>query len=286
MQSNRQGRHRCAAWVWVWMWVAAALVACSEAPDTPGTEPAPGVPLRQRDSGYHGDVRAWSTFLGCWGDAVKAQPASSAPRLSILSRNTVLSADPAPSEAELRDGLQALEARLGVALPRSYKDFVLAYRPPPYRPHQGPGGVVLRVGMYAPSQVGRLSDLEPQLVSIFESRFISRDADDATYYHYGIDQDDAALRTSYRAEAIVVGSHGLESHDLIVLHPQERTSDGEMEAAMVMHSGEFRAPSFAELMRQLGHMEATQQQRVPPYAQAALAHGCGAALTPQPAWWE
>lgn len=267
--------------------LAACTEASSDKPPAGGAEMrAPEPVLSRRDSGYRGDVRQWSDFLSCWGDKVAARKTPGpSPSLSLLSRYTVLAKDPAPSEAEVREGIRDLEARLGVALPRSYRDFLLAYRPPPYRPHLGSGGVVLRVGVYAPAQVGRLGDLDPQLVAIFSTPLIGRDASDADYYRYGVDQDDAAIRSSHRENAIVVASHGLNSQDLVVLYPQERTADGEMEAAMLLHAGEFRAPSFAELMRQLAHMESTQQRQVPPYAQAQLAADCAGRLAPHAAWW-
>ena len=248
------------------------------------------VSLRHLDSGYDADVQRWQAFLSCWGGKLESIKLSkpdvgSAPLLSVLSKYTVLADSTLPTEKEVVTAIQAVEMRLGLSMPRSYKDFLLAYRPPTYRPHEGPGGSVLRVGVYAPHQVGRLADLEPELVDIFRSPMISRDVADAQYYRYGIDQDEAAIRTSYREDAIVVGSHGLERHDLLVLYPRERSADGEMEAAMLLHAGEFRAPSFAELMRQLSYMETAQPGRVPPYAQTDIQGGCADHLNSRSPWW-
>jgi hypothetical protein len=275
----------------VWLALACCLAGCPKpsGTDNASTMNAP-VALRQLQSGYDADAQRWASFISCWGEKLKSHRqaqagAASEPFLAVLSKFTVLSNDPSPSEQELASAIQALEGKLGLAMPRSYKDFLLAYRPPAYRPHVGPGGAVLRVGIYAPHQVGRLPELEPDLAKLFAGPAMSRDTGDAQYYRYGIDQDDAAIRTSYRADAIVVGSHGLESHDLLVLYPRERSADGEMEAAMLMHSGEFRAPSFAELMRQLSYMETERLARVPPYAQSALAGSCADHLKPRNPWW-
>ncbi len=256
--------------------------------------------LSGKRSGYDGNVSRWQAFLACWGAglqrsfdaastaepgfvALSAEPGFVA--LSVLSKYTVLRAAPQPDGAAMQLQLQALEARLQLRLPPSYRDFVMAYLPPDYQPHRTATGEELRVGLYAPNQVGTLQSLAPELVALFEQPALAYDAPDSDYFRYGTDQDDVAIRTSYRAASIVVGSHGPAAYDLIVLRPQVLTADAEMEAAMIMHSGEFRAPSFAELMRQLAHMELKGSASVPPYAQSELAGGCGDHLKPQSPWW-
>jgi hypothetical protein len=62
--------------------------------------------------------------------------------------------------------------------------------------------------------------------------------------------------------------------------------DGEMEAALHYHAGEFRAPSFAELMRQLSIMEISTVDHVPPYPQEILKGTCADKLPIADAWWE
>ncbi len=241
-------------------------------------------------SGYAGDVSKWQSFLDCWRTALAARPTqkSTLPdrnEPTILSKFTVLRDAAEPDRGAVALEIQALEARLAVTLPPSYRDFLLAYRPPDYKPHTTPTGELLRIGMYAPKQVDRLQVLEPDLVRIFAEPSLAYDTPDADYFRYGIDQDDVAIRTSYRADSIVVGSHGPALHDLLVLHPRAVTADGEMEAAMMMHSGEFRAPSFAELMRQIAHMELKRPNSAPPYAQTELVGGCGDHLKPNAPWW-
>lgn len=243
-------------------------------------------PLRKRSSGYFASVQDWDAFLGCWSSesSRKATLAGSAEFVTLLSKFTRLSKEPQPSAAEIEAGIARLESRLGVLLPRSYKDFLRAYRPPTYRPHEARGGGTLRVGIYAVDQVDRLGRLEPQLIQI--SRDFAIESSDADYYVYGTEQDDVSVRTKYRQDAIVVGSHGHEIHDLMVLYPQERTQDGEMEASLIFHSGEFRAPSFAELMRQLSYMETRSVNRVPPYSQTDLAGSCSNLLPLRNVWWK
>jgi hypothetical protein len=249
---------------------------------------APGLDARQ--SGYAGDVAAWRSFLACWQLELEGRSGAAPGRResfepSVLSKATALRNVASPATEAVALQIQSLETRLAVNLPRSYKDFLLAYRPPDYRPHLTPTGESLRIGMFAPHQVQRLQVLEPELVAMFTDPALAHDAPDKSYFVYGTDQDDAAVRTSYRADCIVVGSHGPAYYDLLVLHPQAVTADGEMEAAMLMHSGAFRAPSFAEVMRQIAHMELRRPNSVPPYPQAELTGTCADHLRPHAPWW-
>jgi hypothetical protein len=242
-------------------------------------------PLKERLSGYSASVQDWEAFLGCWfSEASRKAPVGNGQFVTLLSKFTHLSKEPQPSTAQIEAGIAHLESRLGLQLPRSYKDFLRAYRPPKYRPHVTRGGSELRVGIYAVEQVDRLASLEPQLIQI--AKDVGVESIDAIYYVYGTEQDDVAIRTRYRQDAIVIGSHGHEIHDLIVMYPQERTHDGEMEASLIFHSGEFRAPSFAELMRQLSYMETRSMNRVPPYSQTDLAASCSKLLPQQGVWWK
>jgi hypothetical protein len=251
-----------------------------------GTRVQDAHPLKERWSGYAASVQDWEAFLKCWAteSTRKATLKGSSPQVSLLSKFTHLSTDPQPSSSEIEAGIARLESRLGIVLPQSYKDFLRAYRPPTYRPHVTHGGGNIRVGVYAVDQVDRLGRLEPQLVQI--SREFAIESRDANYYVYGVDQDDVAVRTKNREDAIVIGSHGPEIHDLIVMYPQERTRDGEMESSLIFHSGEFRAPSFAELMRQLSYMETHSVKRVPPYSQTDLANSCSSLLPHRDVWWK
>jgi hypothetical protein len=243
--------------------------------------------LKDWESGYLTQAADWQGFLACWRNGVAQRAAkenASNIVLTVLSKFTQLSRDPQPSVADTETQLSHLEARLGTTLPKSYIDFVRVYRPPIYRPHDAPGGGILRVGMFGPQQVGFLSQLEPRLAQ--QSAEIPVETSDAEYYVYGINQSDVAIRTGNRPGAIVVGSHGPAAYDLIVMYPQEKTRDGEMEAALIFHSGEFRAPSFAELMRQLAYMEINSVDRVPPYRQSDIAHGCAKFIPLSSVWWK
>jgi len=160
---------------------------------------------------------------------------------------------------------------------------------PPFRKPSGfepyiVNGVSFKVGMYSPAEVDRYAKLEPEMVAE-QGKWPIHSAD-AEYFTYGVKQDDASGRTEYHHDAIVVGKHGNSQYEVIVLYPQVRTADGEMEAALFYHSGEFRAPSFAEVMRQLSILETQPVDHVPPYPQSMLHGTCAEKLPIKDVWWE
>lgn len=202
--------------------------------------------------------------MDCWVRALK-QPTG---RI-----NTVL--NPAANTSASGEQILALERRLADPLPRSYVHFLSV------------GKLVSNdsaVGLFHPSLVKRLKEFDFGAVGIAERHAIH--ASDEDYFRYGVDQDDVAMRSGNWREAIVVGKYGSAKFERIVLYPQVRTQDGEMESAIHLHSGEFRAPSFAELMRQLSHLEILNPSHVPPYAQEKLQGTCASILPMTNVWWK
>jgi len=244
--------------------------------------------LAERHSGYVGDVHQWTEFLSCWHEAyivrhreiLKESP--DYPYLPTIEKD-VLEPKNARQTQEMLEAIDQLEKRLGVALPKSYKDFLIAYQPTRLEPRAAPWGAT-RIGMYAPSLVDRLSVLEPEMVNIAKRYPI--ESSDSEYFVYGTEGDSLRGRTSYFPDAIVVGMYNVDSFELIVLYPQVRTADGEMEAALLENPGEFRAPSFAELMRQLSVLETKNADLMPPYSQQMLKGTCAEKLPLKDVWWK
>lgn len=233
-----------------------------------------------RHSGYSGTPQHWKSFLSCWyGSELTQHREFSAkhpdvPYMPILPQ---LASEATGKQEEMRvvESIKHLETSLTVFLPKSYKDFLIAYRLA--------SGKKPAVGMYPPNQVGRLGKLDPEFVRLAEQYAI--DSNDDDYFVYGTKQDDVARRTSYLRDAIVLGKYGEAMYELIVLYPQVRTTDGEMETALLQHSGEFRAPSFAEAMRQLSFLKTTTAEHMPPYAQRMLIGTCADRLPISNVWW-
>ena len=236
---------------------------------------AKGATLPSRSSGYVRGVKQWYDFLSCWQTAMPRSSHDTEPS-SALTHGSVRK-PPASAEREI----EALEKSLGTALPASYKDFVRAYAPASIQTASDPRHMV---GMLAPSQVKRLKSFDPDAVKLAEKYPI--DSSDKDYFVYGTRQDGVRGKNRYWAESIVVGKYGSALFERIVLYPQSRTADGEFEAALHFHASEFRAPSFAELMRQLSYLETYEPNVVPPYAQATLRNTCADKLPLSNVWWD
>lgn len=224
--------------------------------------------LSNRQSGYR-PGQSWMRFVNCWQ--------SSLPRTtqgvsvgSTLSVHSEASSQPAGQ-------VRVAEGRLGFKLPPSYRDFLLQVKSQPRTPDS-------QVGMFPPEQVDVLNAVAPHLLE--EARRWAVESPGPIYFRYGIDQDSASGRFSNLESAIVVGRYGESAYELILLYPTVRTSDGEMEAAIQFHAGEFRAPSFAELMRQLSHQEITDSVRNPPFSQTDVNRSCAAELPLSDVWWK
>ncbi|MDQ0013134.1 hypothetical protein J2W23_001513 [Variovorax boronicumulans] len=248
------------------------------------------IQLRDRHSAYAGNSRDWSVFMDCWRKSsfelysTKPEAARGLRHLMVLGQQTP-GGPPGPTETELKTGLAQLEARLKMELPKSYKDFWIAYKsqalaPSGFDPHNRSRFV----GMLELDDVGLFKDLEPDYWALMQT--VPIHSGDHEYFSYGVAQDSISGRTSDYGRAILIGKYADDSTALILLHPHVRTSDGEMQASLNEHAGEFRAPSFAELMRQLSILETVDVKHVPPYSQKMLADRCAARLPMKNVWWD
>jgi hypothetical protein len=111
------------------------------------------------------------------------------------------------------------------------------------------------------------------------------ESSDVEYVMYGTVQEGTSIRTCYLRNAILIGRYGDSMFEQILLYPQVSTQDGELEAAIRFHASQFRAPSFAEMMRQWSHLEMLLPNTVPPYAQDRLRCTCADHLPMKNVWW-
>lgn len=262
----------------------ALMLGCGERRVTMKVNETAGVAMLPKHSGYGSNPRQWSEFLQCWQSALHDKVASlPEPERGVPQRSAL-------TGGKIRDGAAAssvsaaianMENSLGESLPASYKDFLQAYNL-----GEGPSSSDLKVsvGLFAPSEVARLKSIDPEAVKL-AAKYPIETADEK-YFVYGVGQDAISGRVRYYADAIFIGKYGPDLFERIVLYPQVKTSDGEMEAALHAHAGEFRAPSFAELMRQLSYLETKGPDAMPPYAQVALKKTCAEKLPLKNVWWE
>ncbi|WP_431113274.1 SMI1/KNR4 family protein [Variovorax paradoxus] len=245
------------------------------------------VDLRERHSAYAGSTADWTIFMDCWRTAASElhadQIASESDHETVLGRLSLDGPAGIP-EVRARDDLAKLERRLGVILPKSYKDFWVAYKTQRFAPQRFSSENWLgSVGMLELEEVGFFKDLEPEYWSQLQDA--APYTDNSPFFSYGVGQDNGA-RTSGYGQAILIGKYTDHGTDLILLHPELKTIDGEMQASLNEWAGQFCAPSFAELMRQLSILETVKVDHVPPYPQGMLAGRCAAKLPMRSVWWD
>lgn len=238
----------------------------------------------RRHSAYAGTVEDWRRFLSCWHREIRDSPAlgsAGGQRESLIKRD-VLVESPALSADAIRDEVRTHERRLGVALPRSYVDFVVAYYPTyhadPSRSHVIDGRELLHV-----SEVDRIEKVWKNW-TVPGARGV--DASDREYFVYGTEQDYIYSRPRYIDTSITLGMHDTGSSFMLVLHPEVLTSDGEMEAEAFFHAGSERTPSFAEMMRKIYFGEARLPPDSPAISQEMMRGTCADLLPMKDVWWK
>lgn len=194
-----------------------------------------------------GIVRRWDVALRDGGDRQGHLPPA------VRAAGTVLRA-PATAAA-----IEALERRLGAALPPSYRSFLAVTDGCSAKPGWGivdPGGTPLdHVGMLPSAAVGWTRDLTPDLAPAYDGDSDPADDPDAEpdqpdeiYYDYSLDHDCVAFRTGHLAGTLQVAC--FDWGETVLLNPAHVEPDGEWEAWTFGNSypGAFRYRSFATLL--------------------------------------
>ncbi|MFE4535223.1 SMI1/KNR4 family protein [Streptomyces scopuliridis] len=190
-----------------------------------------------------GRCYAWQALLQQWSDEwldpVLHEQERAEPFSEEVRRARWLGAAGATSEE-----LDALEQRLGTALPTSYRQFLLTSNGWLNTTHD-----IERILPF--EEVGWTRDLDPQLVSGWMDGY--RDAGiqvgDEEYFLYDEPQDPTSLRPEYLPHTLKI-SHTPNATDVYLLNPCVVTADGEWEAWYLAHwlPGAVRYQSFWDLM--------------------------------------
>jgi len=178
--------------------------------------------------------REWQALLEEWSaQAVKRAAAEVRPGpLSGLGA-------PGATEAELA----AAEARLGRALPPSYRSFLACTnglrQPMDFTPARGGH-------LWPADRIEWFRVRNADLIAAYSN--VKLAIPDQLYFVYGPEQDPAYLRTEYLPELLEISHDG---DGFYLLNPQVVGPDGEWEAWFFAswHPGAQRHRSFAELMR-------------------------------------
>ncbi|GGN49068.1 hypothetical protein GCM10011579_002450 [Streptomyces albiflavescens] len=142
------------------------------------------------------------------------------------------------------DEVEALEERLGAALPPSYRQFLLT--------SDGWLNTTTSIDRLLPAhEVGWARDVDPETVAAWTDGY-GRDVPrvpDEEYFVYGDEQDTVTLRPEYLPQTLVI-SRAPDATDVYLLNPCVITSDGEWEAWYLAHwlPGAVRHRSFWDLM--------------------------------------
>lgn len=198
--------------------------------------------LVEMESGYDVSSTNWEAFLNCWHEKEARLLESSEQESSQIVR--FARAVPKGASREAINEQLAKTTRFN--LPPSYIDFLSTY--------SALEGTFIEPdktgepGFFGRENVKQLREYDPDLGVVDEQWAI--ESDDDHYYRYGIGQDTSSGRNSYLPQSLVVGRFGTSNYEVMLLYPDSLTKDGEMEAAILSHSCEFRAPAFAELVRQ------------------------------------
>lgn len=207
-------------------------------------------------SGYASSPEDWADFLGCWRAELAKRLARKDPAAHGVKQI------PADLNLLVRGSgvddrlIEAVEGRLGVVLPKSYKDYLKVVG--------GRGWFVEsfgnldegweEIGVYAVERIDYYSKLDPVNFAIWRRDSANEWAPDEQYLRYGhaTDPEKRQQSTSFRGKYFdgLIKIGGFLQGGAILLNTQLKSSDGEMEV-WVLSAKEFltRYRSFAEMMQ-------------------------------------
>ena len=235
------------------------------------------ISLSKLSSGYELSSENWKAFLRCWDSKQTNELYAKDDQRVVFQFDF----EKRSKKSQAYDK-ELVEKNLGIKLPPSLNDFYSAF--------YDLKGVFIKhgaessVGIFSPLEVMPLKEYSLELIDI--EREWAVDSPDNEYYVYGIEQDPLPGRFSYFSESLVIGKVGFSSYELILMYPTSKTIDGEMEFAILSHAYEFRAPSFAEMMKQISFLYTKDKDTMPPYAQSELKGSCADLLPLENIWWK
>jgi hypothetical protein len=223
------------------------------------------------ESGYSASRLTWREAIDCWQRSIR-QSVSSPREAGPWSMSE------APDEQEQEALVSALERRLNLKLPPSYRDFLAV----------SDGRVRRRTVLPKPpflflsaAKVDWFRSAMTQAAEIWRK---GGDADlsDENYLLYDLRQYGFSYKPEFIDKLLLVGNRG-ESAQLL-LNPEVRTRDGEWEAWILSSSipGAVRFPSFAHMARDLILADEIASKDEAPYPASMHRERCSAAIRVNP----
>ena len=226
--------------------------------------------LSKTHSGYSPGEQQWKDFCRAW-----QEDACYAPCQGFADFLTISSGPDAGNTT------QDSTTDCGLELPLSYLEFYEAYT--------SLGGVFSQegvndgIGMFEQSSIITFRDYNPTYYELLMDPVCNMS--DAVYYQFGTEQECRYARTDNYVDALVIGRYSFDSHELMLLYPNNKTVDGECEVAILGQAWEFRTPSFAEMMRQLSNYCLLDVEDSPPYSQQSLKNTVADFIKLENVWW-
>jgi len=227
-------------------------------------------------SGYSHERVNWVRFIDCW----KVRSAGNGQKEPERWSEWDTWKKTAAKDSKHEDDVARLEARLGVALPAAYRDFLLATNGSIRRASRAKSEPRL---FHSVKQVDWLRKTDPETVRAWGTARLPA-VPDAQYLQYGIEQYGVGYRPEYVSHTLHVGNR--EGSDLILLNPKVVTADGEWEAWFLSPHipGAIRYPSFAHLVRDLSLADITGNNEEGPYSMPKHRGTCSDLLPVNPAF--
>lgn len=234
-----------------------AATACNKS--TSGSEAVTSTPPSVFFAKYHSSASHWKPFLTCWREQVELRLAAGRSYNTLKRLPEELNRLPATQPTHVTE-LATTEARLGIRLPQSYRDFILAsgnsgwYIESLSDPRDG-------LTLLQVQDIGSYPTLDPMNYGYWMSSGTDTEPLNAhRYFRYGYQsnperrQDTAYFRLWQLRELIVIGRFA--SGGSILLNPKVVSADGEMEAwTLDFKSFAWRYRSFAEMMQNLAYLD-------------------------------
>jgi hypothetical protein len=136
-----------------------------------------------------------------------------------------------------KEQLRQLEARLGITLPPSYRNFLRASNG-----FRQPGQFVPR--LYSTKEISWLHEYDSDFVEMWVNGRRGLEADDAWFP----DDDDFDPVEYHLPNCLRISANETIGPRFYILNPDVVTPEGEWEAVSFAHTDFYRYPSFADLM--------------------------------------
>ncbi|OZG69941.1 hypothetical protein BTA51_28590 [Hahella sp. CCB-MM4] len=192
-----------------------------------------------RDSGYQGTPELWQKFLKCWESETLEQLTESSVATEL--EQLIVDRQRQSYEPALELEITEKEQELGITLPRSYRDFLLASNGWLQPRLDDEDGQVLPV-----KKVGYFSDLYPDEYKAIMGENLGRNANDGDFSE---EQDPILFNKSDLRKSIAISDYVNNGVYLINLNQKSPENESSVWFFSSKHPGVYRFVSFAHMMQ-------------------------------------